>query len=390
MSGTIEQQKNGWRYRVEVGIDPGTGKRKWATKGRFKTRRDAQKALNELLVEADQGIDVQRSNTLLGDYLDEWIEGVEGDLRPTTVNGYRRAVIRLKGKLAFVKLQELTPLGVEKAYRSMLKEGLAPKTIRNTHMVLRRALADAERLGLIVRNAAASARPPSPVHHEQETWTAEELNTFFSTAFDHRLFASFVLGATTGMRRGEVLGLFWRDLDLETGRLAVVHTITTVNGKAIESTTKTKKSRRRVSLDSVTLDVLRAHRERQELERKDVGSAWHDTGLVFTREDGTALHPDGYSHMFTGLVRKAGVTPIRLHDLRHTHATLALEAGVHPKIVSERLGHATVGITLDLYSHVTPSMDGEAAEKVASLLQVPGHFTPSSVPLPEPSVAEAV
>lgn len=390
MSGTVEQHGKSWRYRVEVSIDPGTGARKWATKGRFKTKRSAQKALNELLVEADQGLDVQRSNTLLGDYLDEWIEGVEGDLRPTTVHGYRQAVIRLKRKLAFVKLQDLTPLVVEKAYRSMITDGLAPKTVRNTHMVLRRALADAERLGLIVRNVAASARPPSPEHHEQETWTAKELNTFFSTVFDHRLFASFVLASTTGVRRGELLGLRWRDVDLETGRLAVVHTITTVNGKAVESTTKTKKSRRRVSLDSVTLDVLRAHRERQELERKAAGSAWHDTGLVFTREDGTAIHPDVYSNMFTRLVREAGVTPIRLHDLRHTHATLALEAGVHPKIVSERLGHATVGITLDLYSHVTPSMDGEAAEKVASLLQVPGHFTPTSVPLPPPSDAEAV
>lgn len=369
MPGTIEQQKNGWRYRVEVGVDPGTGKRKWATKGRFRFRRAAQKAMNEVLVEADQGVGVQRSKTLLGDYLDEWLEGVADDLRPTTVNGYRQAVKRLKSKMAFVKLQDLTPLTVEKAYRSMVTDGLAPKT---------------------VRNAAALARPPSPDHHEQEAWTAEELNTFFSTAFGHRLFASFVLGATRGMRRGEVLGLLWRDLDLETGRLAVVRTITTVNGKAVESTTKTKKSRRRVSLDSVTLDVLRAHRERQELERKDAGSAWHDTGLVFTREDGTALHPDGYSHMFACLVRKAGVTPIRLHDLRHTHATLALEAGVRPKIVSERLGHATVGITLDLYSHVTPSMDGEAAEKVASLVQVPGHFAPTSVPPPPSSGAEAV
>lgn len=346
--------------------------------------------MNEVLVEADQGVGVQRSNTLLGDYLDDWIEGVADDLRPTTVNGYRRAVKRLKSKMAFLKLQDLTPLVVEKAYRSMITDGLAPKTVRNTHMVLRRALADAERLGLIARNAAASARPPSPEHHEQDTWTASELNTFLATAFEERQFAAFVLASTTGMRRGEVLGLHWRDIDLDTGRLAVVHTITTVNGRAIESTTKTKKSRRRVSLDSATLQVLRAHRERQEIERREAGSAWRDTDLMFTREDGTALHPDYFSHVFARLVKKAGVTPIRFHDLRHTHATLALEAGVHPKVVSERLGHATVGITLDLYSHVTPSMDGAAAEAVASLLQVPGHLPPTPVSSSEPSDAEAV
>ncbi|MFV0318261.1 MAG: hypothetical protein ACK5O2_15035 [Microthrixaceae bacterium] len=128
--------------------------------------------MNEVLVEAEQGVGVQRSSTLLGDYLDDWMEGVDEDLRPTTVNGYRRAVKRLKSKMAFVKLWDLTPLEVEKAYRSMINDGLAPKTVRNTHTVLRRALADAERLGLIGRNVAAAARPPSPEHHEQDNWSA--------------------------------------------------------------------------------------------------------------------------------------------------------------------------------------------------------------------------
>ncbi|HMT61270.1 MAG TPA: site-specific integrase, partial [Microthrixaceae bacterium] len=195
---------------------------------------------------------------------------------------------------------------------------------------------------------------------------------------DHRLLASFVVFATTGMRRGEVLGLRWSDVDLANGRLSVVNTITTVNGRPVETSTKTKKSRRRVSLDAATLGALRAHQERQDIERASAGSAWSDTGLVFTREDGSAIHPDRFSHWFADLVEKAGVPPIRLHDLRHTHATLALEAGVHPKVVSERLGHATVGITLDLYSHVTPSLDELAAETIAALVDVPGQSRSSA------------
>jgi integrase len=208
---------------------------------------------------------------------------------------------------------------------------------------------------------------------EQSTWTPAELSAFLESVQDHRLFASFVLSATTGMRRGEVLGLRWKDVDLDAGRLSVVHTLTTVGGVPVEGGTKTNKSRRRVGLDAVTVDVLRSHRRRQREERLAAGPLWQDTGFVFTQEDGSAIHPDRYSRRFTALVRKAGVPVIRLHDVRHTNATIALEAGVHPKVVSERLGHATVGITLDLYSHVSPSIDQAAAETIAGMVTVPGH-----------------
>jgi len=371
MSGTIERYGKGWRYRAHVGLDPATGKRRWATKGAFPTEKAARTALHKVLCEADDGLVVPRSKLTVGGYLAEWMDGAEADLKPTTAASYRRAVGKLTSKLGHVKVQELTPLVIERTYRQLLADGLAPKTVRNTHTVLRRALADAERLGLVIRNAAASARPPSVPHHEQATWTAEELTVFLGSVVDHRLFASFVLSATTGLRRGELLGLRWRDLDLDAGGISVVHTITTVNGRAVDSSTKTNKSRRRIALDMATIEALHRHRRLQERERQNAGGAWKETGLVFTREDGTAVHPDRYTHWFADLVEKSGVPSIRLHDLRHTHATMALAAGVHPKIVSERLGHATVGITLDLYSHVSMSLDAAAAEQVASLIDVP-------------------
>lgn len=373
MAGRVEKYGKGWRYRASIGSDPVTGKRRWFTKAGFATRKEATTALNAVLADADNGMVVQRSAITVAEYLDEWIDRVEGDLKATTAASYRNDIGHLKRHLGRARLQDLTPIMVERTYHQLMKSGLKAKTVRNVHAVLRRALSDAARLGLIVRNPAASARPPSPERVEQSTWTPAELNTFLASVQDHRLFASFVLSATTGMRRGEVLGLRWRDVDLDSGRVSVVHTITTVGGRPVETDTKTNKSRRRIGLDSVTVEVLKAHRRRQREERLLAGPLWTDTGLVFTEEDGSGVHPDRYTRRFAALVKKAGVPQIRLHDVRHTNATLALEAGVHPKVVSERLGHATIGITLDLYSHVSPSVDQAAAETIAAMVDVPGH-----------------
>lgn len=159
----------------------------------------------------------------------------------------------------------------------------------------------------------------------------------------------------------------------------MIQTITTVRGHPVVSSTKTTKSRRRVTLDVATVGALRSHKRLQAKERLAAGSAWTNSGLVFTQEDGTVLHPELYSHWFARCVKHTDVPRIRLDDLRHTHATLALAAGIHPKVVSERLGHATVGITLDLYSHLTDSLNKEAAETIAALVNVPGQARSSGV-----------
>ena len=243
---------------------------------------------------------------------------------------------------------------------------MSPKTVRNSHVVLRKALADAERLGLVQRNAAAAARPPSSSRREFATWSSEDLREFFTAIRGERIYAALVVVATTGMRRGEVLGLRWRDLDLDAAQLSVVQTLTAVNGEAVIGPTKTSRSRRTVYLDPQTVDVLREHRRRQREERLIAGPVWDSsTDLVFRDEVGGLVHPDWFTREFRRVVAISGLVPIRLHDLRHTYATLALKAGVHPKVVSERLGHATVGITLDLYSHVTPAIARDAANVVA-------------------------
>ena len=226
-----------------------------------------------------------------------------------------------------------------------------------------------------MRSASAwwSATPPRPPRlpsrpkHEHTTWTAPQLAQFLGSLDDERLSAAFVLLATTGMRRGEALGLRWSDVDLDAGRLSIVQTITTVRDRPVISPPKTARSRRLVSLDPETVAALRDHRRRQNEERLRAGESWSATGdIVFTNEVGEPVHPSALSRLFVASVRRAALPMIRLHDLRHTYATVALGAGVHPKIVSERLGHATIAVTLDLYSHVTPAIDAEAAALVAS------------------------
>jgi integrase len=219
-----------------------------------------------------------------------------------------------------------------------------------------------------MRNPALFAPPPTPRRGELRTWTAEELRQFLDSVRDDRLYAAWRVAALTGMRRGEVLGLRWADLDLDAGWLAVRQTLVVVENHFEISEPKTTRGHRQLALDPETIMALRSHRKNQAAERLAAGPAWTTSALVFTRQDGTPLHPEHVRRLFDRHLQRAGLPRIRFHDLRHTHATLALQAGVHPKVVSERLGHTTVAMTLDVYSHAIPAMQQEAATIVADLL----------------------
>ena len=361
-----------WAFRVDAGLHPATGKRRQILRQGFPTKKLAEAALGDVVQSVSRSTVVAKSSMRLGEYLEEWVAGQGSRLRATTLHSYEVAVQRIARRIGRVQLQALTPLQIESFYAELLDGGgrngqrLAPKTVRNTHVVLRKALADAERLGIVPRNAASAARAPTVTRPEFTTWSSDDVKAFLGSVRDDRLYAAFVVLATTGMRRGEVLGLRWRDVDFDVAQLAVVQTLTTVRWEAIISPPKTQRSRRTIYLDAHTVAVLKEHRRDQRAEEGVAGGSW-DSGndLVFRDELGRPVHPDWFSREFERLVRIGGVPRIRLHDLRHTHATLALKAGVHPKVVSERLGHATVGITLDLYSHVTPGIARDAADAVA-------------------------
>jgi integrase len=321
----------------------------------------------------------------LGSWLEEWLSlCVLRGLRQTSVESYRTAIsLYVPANLSARDMQSIRPQHLNGLYRSMLTDGrrdgrggLSSRTVRFVHTILRKALADAVRHGVLDSNPAQAADAPSrgaarsPVF---PTWTPAELREFLVSARGDEHYAAFHLAAATGLRRSELLGLRWCDTDLESGELRVLQTVVLTGNRVDFGLPKTDRSRRVVALDRRTVAVLREHRRAAAGRSEAEGHEFSEQALVFSGRDGGPIHPALFTYYFQRRIRAAGVRKIRLHDLRHTHATHALQAGVHPKIVSERLGHSTVMITLDTYSHALPSMQREAAELVAALVGDPPH-----------------
>lgn len=358
---------------MDTGRNPSTGKRHQRTKGGFATKRAAEDAMRSAISGSTRNGVTGPASPKLGAYLAEWLETIRPRLRATTFGSYKVAVERATVALGARRLDEITPLGIERFYADLAAgggrygRGMSAKTIRNTHIVLRKALADAERLELVSRNPASRAKAPTAHRPEIATWTSDQLRTFLSSVDDDPWRPIWVLLATTGLRRGEALGLRWRDLDLPRANLSVRQTVTTVGAEVVVCPPKTDRSRRRIALDPGTVATLEGQRQHQLDERRLCGFA--DPGgddLVFAGADGSPLHPDQVTRRFKRLMRGLDLPELRgPHGLRHTWASLALAAGVHPKVVSDRLGHSTIAITIDTYSHVVPSLDVEAAITVA-------------------------
>lgn len=379
MNGSVVKKAGNWYVIIEQ-RDPETGKRRRKWHSGYKTKREAEAARTDMLSRIQRGIYVAPSGETLGEFLDKWLPAKAPTVRPNTTDSYRRiAESYIKPRIGNVRLRDLKPPILNRLYADLLLSGgrggraLSPKTVRNVHVVIRKALSDAIRWGLAAVNAADNADPPKLREHgsgAMRTWTAGELARFLTILEEkaHPLHPLYLLAATTGMRRGEVLGLRWQDVELEMRTAAVNQTVISVAYQVRFSTPKTKSGRRVIALDTTTARVLQQHRVRQAATRLAMGPAWTDHDLVFARNDGEPLHPDFVSQTFDRLVATSGLPRIRLHDLRHTHATLALTAGIHPKVVSERLGHSTVSITLDTYSHVTPALQSGVADAVAAMV----------------------
>ena len=379
MRGGTRKRGTTWTWYLGV-VDPATGRRRQLSKGGFRTKREAQAALNEAMAALRAGTFVEPSRLTLGAFLtDQWLPTVRAAVRPTTWTTYRiYAEAHVIPALGHIPLQALTAGHLNRLYTDLAEHGrrdgrggLKPKSVRHVHVLLHKALSDAVRWGLVARNVAGAADPPRVPRRDRGVWSAEELRTFLEAISGDRLAAMWLLFATTGMRRSELLGLPWSavDLDVTPGRLGVVQTVVVVDKRpVVVAEAKTVTSRRQLALDPFTTAALKAHRVRQLEERLAWGPAWVDVGLVFTRENGQVLHPEHVTKRFARLVRDAGLPRITLHGLRHSYATAALKAGVPVKIISERLGHATVAITLDIYSHVLPGLDREAADSVARLI----------------------
>lgn len=312
-----------------------------------------------------------------GDWLrNSWLPMTETRVKPSTFHSYRRNLeIHVLPVLGSRPLQQLTPLMLNALYSKLQSEGsgnrlLSAKTVRYIHTTIHKALEDAVDAGVLAKNVAERAKPPRPSRRatgKVGSWEAHELAQFLESVKDERVYAVWRLAAMTGMRRGEILGLRWADVDLGAARLSVRQAAVAVAYAVIESTPKSHNARV-IDLDRETVELLRAYRQQQLAERAEWGADYIDHDLVAAKENGTPIHPHSFSQTFERLIKRAGVRMIRLHDLRHTHATLALKAGVPVKVVSERLGHESPAFTLKQYAHVIPGMQAAAAAVVADLI----------------------
>jgi integrase len=376
--------KKGKQYYAIIyeGIDPATGKerRRWHPGG--PRRSDAEKLLTDLVKRANDGHTTPADKISFGEYLTEkWLPIQRAQLRPSTFDSYRRNVENhVVPALGRVPLRKLAPEDLDTFYARLLTEGklngdgggLSPKTVRYIHLTINKALKDALRKGSVVRNVAEAADPPklsSQKREEIKAWTAEELRCFLDSIRDDRLYPAFHLASHTGMRRGEVLGLRWSDVDLDNALVSVRQALISVAYEMQISDVKTSYGRRVIDLDKGTVAELRRWRKTQAEERLASGASYEDTGLLFGRSDGRWLHPDLFSQTFDRAVARSGLPEITLHDLRHTHATLLLKAGVPVKVVSERLGHSNPGFTMSVYQHVIPGMQAEAAAIFSEMLR---------------------
>ena len=333
------------------------------------TDKDVARQLRAALTARDDGKPAPHGTETVGTFLATWLEGARPTIRPGTWHRYEQITrLYLVPAIGRVRLVTLGPHHVAKLYRDLLDGGMSPATVHYVHRTLRRALGQAERWRLVTSNAAALVTPPRPEPVEMHTLTVEQVRRLLEIAPD-RDRPLYLLAISTGMRLGELLALRWADVDLDRGSLRVVATLRREPGKAAAiSAPKTSHSRRRVELSASVVAALSAHKVATIEERWRAGQLWEDHDLVFPNVLG---RPRGHSNIvraFHPLLEGAGLPRIRFHDLRHTAATLMLGRGVHAKLVSEMLGHASIGITLDIYSHALPSMHRQAAEVMEDLL----------------------
>jgi len=356
--GSIYQRRSDGRWVGSISL--GNGKRKPIY---GKTRQDVAKKLTTALKVRQDGLPIVGERQTVSSFLSTWLDTVESAVRVRTFEAYDLNVRRVLPYVGHIRLARLGPEHVQSCYNELLKLGLSRRSVEQAHAVIHAALRQAMKWGLIHRNPTDAVNVPRPVRKEMKVLTTEQVKHLFEATSEDREHALWVVLVTTGLRIGEALGLKWDDIDLEAGQLAVRRALQRQRGGKIEFVEpKTAKSRRVVHLRPGTITALSDHRRCQLEDRLALGSAWHDRDLVFCREDGRVYDPASMTRRLRKALARAGLPRVRVHDLRHTCATHLLTKGEHPRVVQDLLGHSTVSLTLDTYSHVSPALHRQATQ----------------------------
>lgn len=349
--------------------------RVWANGKRYTkshpTRVKAQQWIRAMLTAGEKGtLPKDGGKTTVGAFLDDWLTASRPSLKPTAIAFYDWVIRKhLKPDLGDLKLIALRADHLQTLYAKKIDAGLSPHSAYHFHRTIHAALADAVRWDLVPRNVADVAKAPSFRRKEMTVWTPEEAARFLRATADDRLGVAYAICLYCGLRLGELLGLKWEDVDLTGRRLQVRRTIQRVRGTRdlVIGEPKSAKGRRHIALSAPVVEALRRGKTRQIEERLAAGPLWQDRGFIVTTSVGTPIEPSNFNHYFGRRVKELGLPKIRVHDLRHTCATMLLSRGAHPKVVQEMLGHSQISLTMDTYSHVLPVMQEEAARMLEAV-----------------------
>jgi integrase len=370
MKGHVRKRGSKWAFVLDIGRDPETGKRKQKWFSGFKTKREAERAMAEKVAEVSRGEYIEPSTMEVKEFFHMWLkEEVKPNRSDATFDLYKSFTNQhIIPGLGGIPLNKLTTIHVHQFLNALSEKGVSHTTSKYILRTVKVALNWALNMQLIPKNPAANLQVSAQQSGTGiKVWSREEVNHFLKAARNSKFYAAFYLAVTTGMRIGEILGLKWEDVDLDRGVVSIRRILQrTSAGIKLVDQTKTAHSRRSVNISPTTVDVLKSHQVKQKEEM--IRYNYRDADLVFTSRNGNPIEPRNLRVYFKKIAKQVDLPLIRFHDLRHTHATLLLQQGVHPKIVSERLGHASISMTLDTYSHVIPSMQKEAADTFDQIL----------------------
>lgn len=368
MKGSVKKEGKSWYYVFSLDNDA-NGKRKQKKKRGFKTKKEAQKALAEAINDLNKGTYIEPSNTKYKNYLDQWFNTKQNTIGIQTAKVYKDYIKnRIIPALGNFTLSKLSTIQIQSFINNMCEEGLSSSTVKKVYEIIRNSLEHAVDFELIPKNVASKVKLPKANKKEMNVWDEKEVNKFLKVAKADPAYIVFYLALTTGMRQGEILGLRWKDVDFEKGLINIKQTLSH-DGKIFISGAKTKSSLRTINLPLSAIIVLKARKLTVSKEKLSLGPIYQDLDLVTCTQHGTPFNPANIRRTFKRIIKFADVPEIRFHDLRHTHATLLLSKGINVKVISERLGHSNIKVTLDTYSHVLPSMQAEVARKLDEIIK---------------------